>query len=188
VTGSQSSERTHLLIEPPSAQDWTRGPAGAPLTLIEYGDYQCPACQHAFEEVERLLVEESERIRLVYRHFPLMSIHPRAMAAAQAAQAAGQQGKFWEMHRKLFAAKGRLEEDDLRRYAGECFLEMKRFEEDCLDEEIAQRIRQQKLVGVRSGVNGTPTFFMNGRRYDGEATFPALRAAVKNLKEITDDS
>lgn len=163
---------------PVSDADWLRGPGDAPVTLVEYGDYECPHCQRAYPIVEELLAAEGARVRLVFRHFPLTSTHPRAVPAAMAAEAAGRQRKFWEMNALLFEAKGKLADEDLLRYARQLGLEMAQFDTDRRDDALEERIRSGRLAGLRSGVNGTPTFFINGERYDGEVTVEALRAAV----------
>ena len=164
---------------PASDVDWLRGPADALVTLVEYADYECPHCQRAYGVVEELLATEGARVRLALRHFPLTSAHPRALPAAMAAEAAGRQGKFWEMNALLFEGKGRLAEEDLRGYARQLGLDMGRFEEDRRDAAIERRIRDGRLAGLRSGVNRTPTFFINGERYDGEVAVETLSAAVK---------
>jgi len=172
-------DEVHKLGIPASEEDWTRGPAEAPVTIVEYGDYQCPACQRAYVEVEKLLTAEVGNVKFVFRHFPLMSAHPQAMAAALAAEAAGRQGKFWEMHRKLFESRGQLDHEHIRSYAAELGLELDKFARDIKSKEIEAHIRQQRLEGARSGVNGTPTFFVNASRDDGDFTYEALSAAVR---------
>lgn len=172
-------EEGHQLRVPVSEQDWVRGPADAPVTLVEYGDYECPACQYAYGEVEKLLEAEGHNVRFVFRHFPLMAVHPQAMAAALAAEAAGHQGEFWEMHRKLFESRGQLDHAQIRTYAAELGLELDEFARDIKNKGIESRIRQQRLEGARSGVNGTPTFFINEYRYDGDVTYDVLSAAVR---------
>ena len=172
-------EEVHKLRVPVSEEDWTRGPADAPVTIVEYGDYECPACQRAYREVEKLLEAEAGNVKFVFRHFPLTSTHPRAMAAALAAEAAGHQGKFWEMHRKLFESQGELGDEHARGYAQELGLDMDRFSRNATSEELESCIRQQRLEGARSGVNGTPTFFVNGMRYDGAFTYEALSTALR---------
>ena len=175
-------EESHQLRVPVSAQDWVRGPADAPVTLVEYGDYECPACQYAHGEVEKLLEAEGHNVRFVFRHFPLMTIHPQAMVAALAVEAAGRQGKFWQMHAKLFESRGQLDDQHIRQYAAELELDLDKFAHDIQSEGIEAHIRQQRLEGARSGVNGTPTFFVNGSRYDADFTHEALSAAVRAAK------
>ena len=174
-------QEEHPLRETVSDADWTRGPAGAPVTIVEYADYQCPACQAAHPEIEQTLRAEAERVRFVMRHFPLESAHPRALPAALAAEAAGRQGKFWEMHALLFEGAGRLQEDDLRGYAGQLNLDLARFDADRTDPQLADAIRRGRRQGVRSGVNGTPTLFVNGLRYDGPHDAETLCRVVDHL-------
>ena len=188
MTTYRMEEETHQLRVPVSDSEWTSGPKNAPVTLVEYLDYQCPNCQGAFPEVERLRKEEASRMRFVVRHFPLTSEHPRAMAAALAAEAAGKQGKFWEMYVMLFKNRGKLAEEDLRRYGEILGLDMARYEKDRHDKELEHHITQMKIQGARSGVNGTPTFFINGERYDGSATFEDLSAAVEAIAEEQEEN
>ena len=172
-------EEVHKLRVPVSEEDWGRGPADAPVTIVEYGDYECPACQRAYWEMEKLLEAEGGNVRFVFRHFPLTSTHPRAMAASLAAEAAGHQGKFWEMNRKLFESRGQLGDEHIRGYAQELGLDMDRFARDIKSKEIEANIRQERLAGARSGVNGTPTFFVSGTRYDGLFTYEAISTAMQ---------
>lgn len=163
-----ANDSATTLKQPVSEEDRRRGPADAPVTLVEYADYECPDCQHSYPVIERVLESVGERVQFVFRHFPVISRHPRAEAAALAAEAAGAQGRFWEMHRRIMEAGGALSEDDLKRYAADSGLDLERFEHERQDEEARRRIRQGKVLGVRSGVNGTPTLFINGMRYEGE--------------------
>ena len=172
----------HLLKDPVSEEDWTRGPVDAPATLVEYADYQCPDCQASYPVIERVLAGFGDRVRFVVRQFPLVSRHPLAQAAALASEAAGRQGKFWEMHRRLMEARGKLEPTDLLRHARESGLDIEQWQRDMSAPALAERIAQTKRLGVRSGANGTPTLFINGVRYEGE-TRPVreeeLRAAIE---------
>ncbi len=181
--GIRKREEVHQLRVPVSEEDWGRGRAGAPVTIVEYGDYECPACQRAYVEVEKLLTTERGNVKFVYRHFPLMRIHPQALGAALSADAAGHQDKFWEMHSKLYESRSQLGDERIRAYAQELRLDMDRFARDIKSKEIEAHIRQQRLEGARSGVNGTPTFFVNGTRYDGDFTHEALAAAVRAARE-----
>jgi protein-disulfide isomerase len=172
----------HQLAVPVSEEDWIRGPDEAPVTIVEYGDYQCPFCQRAHGDIERLLAAQAGHVRFVFRHFPLMSAHPQAMAAAVAAEAAGRQGSFWQMHAKLFGSHGHLDDQRIREYAADLELDLDKFARDVESEEIESHIRRQRLAGARSGVNGTPTFFVNGLRYDGDPTYGGLSAAVTTAR------
>ncbi|MGD9497756.1 MAG: DsbA family protein [Armatimonadota bacterium] len=168
-------------------QDHMRGAADAPLTLVEYADYQCETCIPAAQAVERLLQTHGDRLRLVFRHFPLISYHPMALPAAMAAEAAGRQGKFWEMHRRIFRAEGDFDEDDLARWAEELGLDRAQFERDRRSEQIEAAIRRQRLEGARTGVNGTPTFFLGGIRIDPDPTYESLKAYVEHFLQHLDD-
>lgn len=173
------SKEAHRLRQPVSEKDWTRGPAEAPVTLVEYIDFECPHCQRAYPIIERLVGRISIEVRFVVRHFPVPSTHLHAEEAARAAEAAGRQGKFWEMYHALFAAQGRLAHEDLLRYAEELGLEAPRFRRDLEDPGVAEKIAEQRYLGLRSGVNGTPTLFINGVRYDFGVDEEGLRKALE---------
>ena len=173
---------TGVLAPPVNAADHIQGPATAPVTLVEYGDYECPFCGQAHPIVKALRRHFGDRLRFAFRHFPLSQIHPHAYQAAEAAEAAGAQGRFWEMHDLLFEHQDRLGLRDLIGYAGALDLDLERFVADLRGHANAGRLREDFLSGVRSGVNGTPTFFVNGIRHDGgydpEALLDALRGAL----------
>jgi protein-disulfide isomerase len=154
------------LAVPVSDRDHILGPPNASLTLVEYGDYECPYCRAAAPAVREVL-QLVEDLRFVYRHFPLTQTHPHAFQAAEAAEAAGAQGRFWEMHELLFANQDRLELEDLVAYARVVGLDLERFAAELANHVHAGRIREDFMSGVRSGVNGTPTFFFNGVRHNG---------------------
>ena len=156
-----------VLTLPVSDRDHIRGPAQAEVTLVEYGDYKCPHCRRACAELRSIQDILGERLRLVFRNFPLTTLHPEAQAAAEAAEAAGAQGKFWSMHDRLFQNQTRLDHDSMLAYADDIGLEVSRFAWDLAMHAFAPRVRQDFLSGIRSGVNGTPTFFINGVRRDG---------------------
>ena len=162
-----SEERDHVL-----------GPRQAPVTLLEYGDYECPHCGQAHYVLQDLLAELGDQTRLAFRNFPLAQIHPHAELAAEAAEAAGAQGRFWPMHDLLFENQDALEEEDLVAYAQQVGLDLGRFQVEMVQRLYAPRVREDFLSGVRSGVNGTPTFFINGYRHDGPWNLQSLRAAV----------
>jgi len=167
------------LVVPVSEHDHVRGPDNAPLTLVEYGDYECPACGDAQTAVTALLEEMGDQILFVFRNFPLRTVHPHAADAARAAEAAGLQSKFWEMHDLLYEHQEALESENLWRYAAALGLNVDRFEEDRHAEVCESRVRQDFLSGARSGVNGTPTFFVNGVRHDGGFDFQSLAEALQ---------
>lgn len=167
-----------------SDQDHAAGPAYAPVTLVEYGDYECPYCGMAYPIVKSLQRELGAQLRFVFRNFPLAEAHPHARHAAQAAEAAAAQGKFWEMHDILFEHQSALEDSDLIGYARSLGLDAERVARELEAGTYAKRVREDFRNGMRSGVNGTPTFFINGERYDdswmNEKKFvSALRAAAE---------
>jgi diadenylate cyclase len=165
--------------EPVRARDHVRGPTDAPVTLVQYGDYECPYCGQAHPALKELQERAGERVRFIFRHFPLDSVHPRARRAALAAEAAAAQGRFWEMHDLLYEAQGKLGEEDLMRYAAELGLDLQRFEEDLANDHHAWRIEEDRLGGSRAGVEGTPAFFVNGVRYTDPIDLDGLLAAVE---------
>ena len=161
------------------ANDHVHGPQTAPVTMVEYGDFECPHCRAAHSVVAALLRHLGDRMRFVYRHFPLSEIHPHAQLAAEAAEAAGGQGSFWEMHDMLFANQDALGSEDLLRYALALGLDVSRFYTDLTTHVFAAKVRADFLDGVRSGVNGTPTFFINQIRYDGPKNFEDMLEAIE---------
>jgi len=166
-------------LEPVGTRDHARGPEDAPVTLVKYGDYECPYCREAHPVLKELQERVGEQVRFIFRHFPLDSVHPRARRAAQAAEAAASQGRFWEMHDLLYERQGELGEVDLMRYAAELGLDLRRFEEDLANDHQAWRIEEDRLGGTRAGVRGTPAFFVNGVRYAGTIDLDGLLAAVE---------
>jgi len=169
------------LTPPVGPDDHVRGPADAPVTLVEYGDYECPHCGHAHPIVNAILQELGDEVRFVYRNFPLAEAHPHAEAAAEAAESAGARAgedAFWAMHDALFENQDALEPDDLLQYAEEVGVDPNGVAEDLSTGAMRPRVRADFRSGVRSGVNGTPTFFVNGRRFDGDWTDPAAFASA----------
>jgi protein-disulfide isomerase len=167
------------LVVPVSERDHLRGSATAPLTLVEYGDYQCPSCGAAHPIVTELRRALGSRMRFVFRNFPLTQIHSHAQDAAETAELAGTAGKFWEMHDLLFEHQDALEREDLGDYAAELGIHPERVRSALRNGDFSQRIREDFLSGARSGVNGTPTFFIQGERYDGSADFESLLRALE---------
>jgi protein-disulfide isomerase len=159
-------------------RDHAQGPATAPVTLVEYGDYECPHCGRAYPIVKEVQRQLGDRLRFVFRNFPLSQSHPHAEHAAEAAEAASAQGKFWEMHDSLFEHQRALDDHHLVSYAEQLHLDAPRFERDLTEHHFAPRVREDFLSGVRSGVNGTPTFFVNGRRHDDSFDVDTLVAAI----------
>lgn len=168
--------RLQRAVDP---RDWARGPASAPVTLLEYADFQCPFCRRAFFELERLRRGLGDRIRFVFRHFPLSQMHPYATQAAEAAEAAGAQGKFWEMHDALFTHQDALGREALRAHARSLRLDVDRFTRELDEHRYLPKVRRDFRDGVRSGVNGTPTMFINGARWDGPYTAEALLRGMR---------
>lgn len=156
-------QRRQPTMEPLEEEvDHVRGPSAARV-LVEYGDYECPYSRQAFRAIERVERQLNGGVRFAFRHFPLTDIHPHALAAAAAAEAAALQERFWEMHRLLFDRQRALEDDDLRRYAAELDLDVQQFAHDRADAGAARRIRRDVESGLASGeVRGTPTLFIDG--------------------------
>ena len=154
------------LTPPVSAADHVAGPSDAALTLVEYGDYECPYCGMAYPIVKAAQRSLGTRLRFVFRNFPLNEAHPHARRAAEAAEAAAAQEKFWPMHDMLFEHQDALEDADLIRYAKLIGLDAERFERELKAGTYTKRVRDDFRSGVRSGANGTPTFFVNGVRFD----------------------
>jgi protein-disulfide isomerase len=169
--------QTQLAV-PVNAQDHSRGPKNAPITLVEYGDFECPHCGQAHYQLQELEKAIGESMRLVFREFPLTTVHPHAAQAAEAAESAGAQRKFWPMHDILFENQDALEEEDLLRYATAIDLDVEQFARDLSEERFAPRVREHFMGGVHSGVNGTPTFFINGVRHDGGFDYQSLLEAI----------
>ena len=159
---------TAPMVEPLDEQvDHVRGEAGARV-ILEYGDYECPYSRQAFRTIERVERELSDRVRFAFRHFPLTEIHPHALAASKAAEAAARQDRFWEMHSLLFHRQKALEEDNLRSYASELGLDLDRFDRDRADPDVMARIERDVASGEATGVvRGTPTLFIDGVLYQG---------------------
>jgi protein-disulfide isomerase len=158
-------------LPPPGPDDHVRGPEGAPLVVL-YADYECPFCAAAHARLAGL------QARLVFRHFPVRSAHPRALAAAHAAEAAGLQGAFWPMHDALFADQGRLEDPHLWDRARALGLDLERFDADRRSEAVAARVSEQFRAGIRAGVATTPTAFLEGETLAGRECAPALVARL----------
>jgi peroxiredoxin/predicted DsbA family dithiol-disulfide isomerase len=172
-TPDELSQRTAV-----AEHDWRLGPADAPATIVEYGDFECPYCGSAHDVLEEVRAEMGPKLRFVYRHFPLPS-HLHAFAAAEAAEAAGAQGKFWEMHDLLYGNQQQLGDADLRRYAEQLGLDVEQFARDMEQHRYRDVVKQHLYSGIEHGVNGTPTLFINGQRYGGPRTHDALIAALQ---------
>jgi protein-disulfide isomerase len=170
-----------LAVPVDEDRDHIRGPRQAPVTVVEYGDFECPYCGQAEDTIRELLAGHGD-VRYVWRHLPLNDVHPQAQLAAEAAAAAAEQGKFWEMHDLLFAHQDALTVKHLLRYAGELGLDVDRFREDLREHAGAARVAEDVDSADLSGVSGTPTFFVNGRRHHGAFDIEALSKAVRIAK------
>jgi protein-disulfide isomerase len=174
---------TPTLTLPVGPDDHTAGPSNAPITLVEYGDYECPHCGAAYPVIKEVQQRLGDRLRFVFRNFPLTEIHPRAAPAAAAAEAAATLGAFWPMHDLIFEHQDALDDADLLTYATQLNLDPDAFTAALTSPAIEERIRRDFLSGIRSGVNGTPTFFINSHRHDApwdtESLLTALTSAIE---------
>jgi protein-disulfide isomerase len=171
------------LTPPVTDRDHVLGPADARVTLVEYGDFECPHCRAVLPVIEAARTAFGDNLRFVFRHFPLRSSHPRSLPAARAAEAAGEQGRFWEMYRRLYERQTELGDEDLRTHARAIGLDLPRFERELTARAHEARIREDLVSAAGSGASGTPALFINGERYAGplgrDEVFAALaRAAV----------
>jgi protein-disulfide isomerase len=155
------------LTVPIEGRDHLQGKISAPITLLEYGDYECPYCGEAYPIVKEIQERLGEKLCFAFRNFPLANAHPHAVHAAEAAEAAAAQDRFWEMHDLLFENQQALEDEDIAQYAATLGLDAKRLIQEISSREHEGRVKEDFKSGMRAGVNGTPTFFINGERYDG---------------------
>ncbi len=169
----------HLTL-PVNAADHTIGPDHAPVTVVEYGDFECPNCKQAAPAVKLLLDRFDQRVRFAYRHFPLEEVHPHALLAAEAAECAGAQGKFWQMHELLFANQDHLKPKNLHAYAEQLGLDMALYTAEMDDHVYLQRVREHIDSGLKSGAHGTPCFFVNGKIQDVSFGMRSLFDAVES--------
>jgi protein-disulfide isomerase len=172
-----------MLSPAVSDRDHSEGPASAPVTLVEYGDFECPHCGHAYPTVEELRRRMGKKMRFVFRNFPLSEAHPHAEKAAEAAEAAGEQNRFWEMHGMLFKHQNALDTPHLEMYARSLRLDEEQFSRALSAHTFQARVREDFMSGARSGVNGTPTFFVNGARYDGSYDLDSMLEALEAAAE-----
>ena len=175
---STTGWETTLTLPVSEDRDHSQGPADAPVTLVEYGDYECPYCGAAYPIVKEVQSRLGDGLRFVFRNFPITTSHPHAEQAAEAAETAAAQGKFWEMHDVLYENQRNLRDADLRGYAEALGLDVERFDNEVAEHVHAPRVREDFMSGVRSGVNGTPTFFINGHRHDDSYDLDTLLAAL----------
>jgi protein-disulfide isomerase len=175
----------HLTL-PVGARDHSEGPTDAPVVLVEYGDYQCPYCGAAYPIVKRVQKELGDHLRFVFRNFPITNAHPHAEWAAETAEAVATQGKFWEMHDYLFENQQALgNEEHFRKYETKLGLDVPRITREVAEKTHAPRVQEDFMSGVRSGVNGTPTFFIDNVRYDGYPDFRPLVAALTEAQKVS---
>ncbi len=179
---SSSIEHERLAL-PVSRRDHIQGRLNAPITLVEYGDYECPYCGAAHPVVKAVQQALGGRLCFAFRNFPLVNMHPHAEHASEAAESAGAQERFWEMHDTLYENQDALEDEDLAEYATALGLDARRLMAEVLSGSYHTRIREDFISGVRSGVNGTPSFFINGLRYDGSYDYEPLLAALTEAGE-----
>ena len=160
------------------ARDHVRGAVDGRVTLVEYGDFQCPYCGDAYPVV-RALLKDYDRLRFVFRHMPLPDLHPRAPAAAEAAEAAGAQGHFWDMHDRLFENQHALSDEQLREHAAALGLDVERFDRELCEGVHTERVQEDLRGGAQSGIPSTPRFFVNGAIHLGSANEPELRRVIE---------
>jgi Na+/H+ antiporter NhaA len=181
--GRTAEDIPDLADDVDPARDHIRGPHDAPVTLVEYGDFECPYCGQAEQVIRELLASLGGDVRYVWRHLPLNDVHPRAQLAAEASEAASAQGRFWEMHDELLSHQDALSPRDLGAYAEEVGLDVERFRDELRRREYAARVSEDVSSADESGVSGTPTFFINGRRHYGVYDIDALTAAARVAKQ-----
>lgn len=172
------------LTIPVHDRDQATGPLSAPLVVVEYGDYECPHCRAAFPVMRRLREIFGDALTLVYRHFPLTSVHPHAQRAAETAAWAAQLGRFWDMHDYLYTHQDQLDDRGLVAAARALGLDPAALQAAWASYALIPRIKEDFLGGIQSGVTGTPKLFLNGRRYDGAVTEAALAAALRSAQGL----
>lgn len=186
IIANRSSTSNVDKVENPqeiTANDHSEGPANAKVTIIEYGDFQCPACAATYPNVAQLRTEYADKVRFVFRHFPLTNIHPNAMAASRAAEAAGKQGKFFEMHDVLYEKQKEWSTDiaaseKFEEYAKELGLNIDQFISDVNSSEVSDAINLDIATGKQLGVDGTPAFYLNGTKIQTPKTFAEFKAKI----------
>jgi len=175
--------KARLSKLPVKEHDHIQGPIDAPCALVEYGDYQCPYCGDAYEIIKEVQERLGDKLCFAFRNFPLVDIHEHAEHAAEAAESAAAQGRFWEMHALLFENQNALDDDDLAGYAAELGLDPKRIMAEVESGAHAARIKKDLISGEQNEVNGTPTFFVNGKLFEGEPNVEDLVAALNGNTE-----
>jgi protein-disulfide isomerase len=175
----KQTDKPVTLAVPVNHSDHFTGSHTATVTVVEYGDFECPSCAQAYPAVKMMLRHFGEKIRFVYRHFPQREVHPHAELAAEAAEAAGAQHKFWPMHDLLFENQRHLKAASLRKYAAAAELELERYDFEMGDHVYLQRVQEHLASGNRSGVRATPTFFVNGTVQDVSFNLEQLQTAIE---------
>ena len=160
-------------------RDHVKGAANAPVTLVEYGDFECPDCGAAYPTVNEVVKRMGNRLRFVYRYYPLVESHPHAEHAAEIAEAAAAQGKFWEMFDMLYQNQRHLSDANLMQYAREIGLDTQRVEREMQNEAYTKRVEEDVEGGDASGLEGTPTFYINGQYYEGAYNVDAIQEALE---------
>ena len=184
LRGQASQWESKLTLPVSKDRDHIQGLDDARVTLVEYGDYECPYCGEAYPIVKDIQERLGEQLRFVFRNFPISTSHPHAEHAAEAAEAAAAQGRFWEMHDHLYENQRHLLDDQLRSYAQAVDLDLDLFDKELAEHVHADRVHEDFMSGVRSGVNGTPTFFINGLRHDDSYESETLLLALQRAAEI----
>ena len=170
-----------MSLEKVSTVDHVQGSANAPVTLVEYGDYKCPYCGQAYPIVKRVQKELGDKLRFVFRNYPLPDLHPHALHAALASEAAGLQGKFWEMHDKLFEEQRQLDDASILSYAQELGLDVEKFKADFASKPVQEKVKADLASGDAVELDSVPTFFINGKFFDGDYTGNGLLNAIQKV-------
>lgn len=181
--GNKEDGQTASLSDSVVLQEWTKGNLESQVTLVEYSDFQCPACAAYYSLTKQLMEEFGDRIKFTYRHFPLRQIHINADLASRATEAAGKQSKFWEMHDLLFEnqsswSESRDADKIFEGYASKIGLNVEQFKSDIKSKEVAEKVQKDYESGVASGVNGTPTFFLNGKKLDNPGNYDQFKTII----------
>lgn len=175
-------DESDRLLLPVGPTDHAHGPRDAAYTLVEYGDYECPDCGRLYNVLHDMQNEVGDHLKVVFRHYPLSGIHHHAQQAAEAAEAAGAQGKFWEMHKLLFERQDALRTKDLIHYAEEIMLDTQRFRDELKNQTHRDRVRADFIAGVQNGVYRTPGLFLNSVRYDGQWDKKSLQSLLSSAE------
>jgi protein-disulfide isomerase len=175
------SQHSTRLQPPVSAHDHVRGSRSAVVSLVEYGDFECPYCRAAVDIVNELQKALGDQLSFAFRHFPMRDVHPHAQHAAEVSEAAAARGHFWQLHDRLFAAQDGLDDQSLIRYVGEMDLDADTVAQELDSHTFAREIEEEVHSGIASGVTGTPTFFIDGMRYDGSISLPKILTAIREL-------